>query len=138
MTAMTSRRIIFALAGVLLLLASPAAWGCESSDMASCQMSACPMSAAGSQMPSCHQATGDSPVRGSMGPAAGACCQAPLDREPIDSTPVSLLNPTSALAPAGAVAEAAQERPGTQAGADTVASQRHGLGRYTLLSSFLI
>ena len=73
-----------------------------------------------------------------MGPAAGACCQAPLDREPIDSTPVSLLNPTSALAPAGAVAEAAQERPGTQAGADTVASQRHGLGRYTLLSSFLI
>ena len=44
---MKNRRIICTLAGILLLLTSPVAWGCESTDMASCQMSACPMSAGG-------------------------------------------------------------------------------------------
>ena len=89
-------------------------------------------------MPGCHEGAESNPDRGSMGPSAGACCQAPLDREPIDSTPVGLSSPTSTLLPAGDVAEAPKARPASQAGADTVASQRHELGRYTLLATFLI
>jgi hypothetical protein len=135
---MKSRRIICTLAGLLLLLTSPVAWGCESTDMASCQMAACPMSSGESPMPPCHEGFGAEQDLGSTSPTLGACCQAPLDREPIDSTPVSQLDLTSSLLPAGAAAEAPQERPATQANADTVASQRHELGRYTLLSSFLI
>lgn len=89
-------------------------------------------------MPPCHAGAGAAQDLGSLSPALGACCQAPLDREPIDSTPVNQLHVTSSLLHAGAVAEAPQERPATQSNVDTVASQRHELGRYTLLSSFLI
>ena len=136
---MISRRTLAALIGVLLLLASPMAWGCDSVDTGVCQMSACPMSGAGSSTPGCHEGAGTSKDRGSLTPAAGACCQAPIDREPIDSAPVGQLDLSSSLLLAEAVQSTVEEPLEPLVSSDaTIASQGHELGRYTLLSSFLI
>jgi hypothetical protein len=136
---MISRRTLAALIGVLLLLASPMAWGCDSVDTGVCQMSACPMSGAGSSMPGCHEGAGTSQDRGSLTPAAGACCQAPIDREPIDSAPAGQLDLSSSLLLAEVVQSRVEERLEPLVSSDaTIASQGHELGRYTLLSSFLI
>ncbi len=74
-----------------------------------------------------------------MTPAAGACCQAPIDREPIDSAPVGQLDLSSSLLLAEVVQSTVEERLVPLVSSDaTIASQGHELGRYTLLSSFLI
>jgi len=136
---MTSRKLLCALIGALLLLASPMAWGCDSRDMTSCQMAPCTMSVAGSSMPDCHETAGASQNRGSLAPASSACCQAPLDREPIDSAPTSQIDLSSTPFLAEVDMVAVQEELETPSDSDTtVASQRHELGRYTLLSSYLI
>ena len=138
-TAMTTRKPLCALIGALLLLASPMAWGCDSMDTGDCQMSACPMSGAGSSMPGCHDESGASQDRGSLAPAQSACCQAPLDREPIESAPTSQIDLPSGLFLAEVERSTVQERLEPLADSDaTIASQRHELGSYTLLSSFLI
>ena len=75
----------------------------------------------------------------SMGAGAGSCCDAPLDREPIDTVPANPLlpSPTDCLVEAVASVTAQGLESLTDADA-TVASQEHELGRYTLLSTFLI
>lgn len=90
-------------------------------------------------MPGCQEGAGTSHDRGSLTPTATACCKAPLDREPIDSAPAGQLDLPSNLFLTEVDAIAAQEHLESLASSDTtVASQRHELGRYTLLSSFLI
>ena len=137
---MVRRRTLVALIGALLLLASPMAWGCDSMDTGDCQMSACPMSGAASSMPGCHEGAGASPDRGSLTPAASACCQAPVDREPIDVAPVGQLDPSTSLLLAEVVQSTVEIplEPPLVSSDTTIASQGHELGRYTLLSSFLI
>lgn len=116
------------------------AWGCDSVDTGVCQMSACPMSGAGSSMPGCHEDAGASPDRGSLTPAASACCQAPVDREPIDAAPVGQLDLFTSLLLAEVVQSTVEIplEPPLVSSDTTIASQGHELGRYTLLSSFLI
>ena len=107
---MMSRKLLCALLGALLLLASPMAWGCDSMDMNGCQMSACPLSGAGGSMPDCHKAAGASQDRGSLAPVPSACCQAPLDREPIESVPTGQLELPSSLFLAEVERSTVQER----------------------------
>ena len=138
-TTMFLRRTIYVLMGVLLLLSSPVAWGCDSTDSGVCQMSACPMTGAGTSMPDCHEAGDESRDRGSLAPAASACCSAPLEREPIESAPTAQLNHSSSLLLDEV--ESIDPQPWLEplvSSDATIASQRHELGRYTLLSSFLI
>jgi len=136
---MLSRRTIYVLTGVLLLLSSPVAWGCESTDTSDCQMSACPMSGAGGSMPDCDAGDGSSRDRRAVAPVPSACCSAPLDREPIDSAPTAQFDLSSSL-PLDEVDSIDPQlwlEPLASSDA-TIASQRHELGRYTLLSAFLI
>jgi hypothetical protein len=136
---MISRRTLVALIGAFLVLASPMAWGCDSMEAGVCQMSACPMSAAGGSMPGCHEVDGASQDCGSVAPVPSACCQAPLDRRPIDSAPTGQLDLLSGLFLAEVELSTVQERLEPLADSEaTIASQRYELGRYTLLSSFLI
>ena len=138
-TTMFTRRTIYVLTGLLLLLSSPVAWGCDSANSGACQMSACPMASTGASMPGCHDAANESPDRGSLAPAANACCSAPLDREPIDSAPTAQFDPSSSLLLDEVTSIDPQPWLAPLVSSDaTIASQRHELGRYTLLSSYLL
>jgi hypothetical protein len=135
---MIRRRILCALVAGLFLVTSPAAWGCETTDVAACQMSACPLSG-GSGTAGCHRSAGTAPGADSMGTTAGSCCDAPLDRDPIDTVPINhwLPSPTDARIEAGSPVTEEGLEPLANSDA-TVRSQTHELGRYTLLSTFLI
>ena len=134
-----TRKLLCALIGALLLLTSPVAWGCDTTDMAACQMSACPMSGAGSTIPGCHEPASDSQDRGALAPARTACCDAPLEREPVDSTvSLQLERPSSQLVTEGPVSASREPLDPPASCEATIASQKHRLGHYTLLSSFLI
>lgn len=90
-------------------------------------------------MPDCHEAAGGSGDRGTLASATGSCCTAPLDREPIDSAPAAQVELSSSLLLDQVEALDPKPRQEPLASSDaTIASQRHELGRYTLLSSFLI
>lgn len=141
---MTNRETLTAVTGILLvLMSSPVAWGCDSMEAASCQLSACPMSSAISgaenAVPPCHSGSEGTQDRGSLAPAASACCQAPVDREPIDSASNGQIDLSSSLLLAEVDVVAVQEKVQKPLdSAATVASQRHELGRYKLLSAYLI
>lgn len=90
-------------------------------------------------MPGCHEPAGDSQDRSALAPARTACCDAPLEREPVDSTvSLQLERPSSQLVTEEQASTPWEPLDPPASCEATIASQKHQLGHYTLLSSFLI
>jgi hypothetical protein len=130
---------IFALG---LLLVSPVAWGCEATGMESCAMSDCPMTDQ-LEADACHEseALSDQALSGcdAMPEAWIACCDAPVDQDParVDAA-MSWYQTTTPLI---ILAERVEPRPPSGPPdfiSETISSRQHELGRFTLLSSFLL
>lgn len=118
------------------------AWGCEGPDMQDCSMSNCPMPDQ-QESEGCHEPDSSSD-HGSSGCDAGpvmwiACCEAPVDPEPgkLDSVSCCDHDTTPLVVLAERVEVEPPLRPPDHI-AEAISSQQHELGRFTLLSSFLL
>lgn len=129
------------LLGVLLL--PPVLWGCEEAETSDCSMQECPF--AGPRVAGgCHEAV-ESPqepsvIEGRSVPGAQfGCCAVPMDPDTGMATSATSreLISTSLTVSIESVAPR-QPRLPSDLMARTVASQVHDLGRFTLLSSFLL
>ena len=129
------------LLGVLLL--PPVLWGCEEAETSDCSMQECPF--AGPRVANgCHEAAESSqdPSMTDGRPVPGTqfgCCVTSMDPDTGKATSgtVRELNPTSLTVSIESVAPR-QPRLPSDLMAQTVAAQVHDLGRFTLLSSFLL
>lgn len=139
---MRQKRTFATILALGLLLLSPVAWGCEATGMQSCSMSDCPMTDQ-QESDACHESepVSDHALSGcDATPEAWiACCDASADREPgkVESatswsqatTPLVILTeriePWSPSGPPDFISEA-------------ISARQHNLGRFTLLSSFLL
>lgn len=135
---------ILALCSLALVLASPVAWGCEGTGMENCAMAACPMGeghgAREVTAPShCGQdaaETTDCAVRRAV---SVDCCDAPAERPLAESAPgnpsVSRHEPPSG----GTTGLQVEAPPPLPVDATCVVrTQQHELGRFTMLSSYLL
>ena len=124
------------------LCLSPFAWSCEGNETQSCSMSDCPMPGE-TLVSDCHQsderADSESAVTDDGHRAWIACCESPIDNAPADfdsslcwhdhsSFRTHLAGQIETQPPAWAQDSVAQ----------SISSQQHKLGRFTLLSSFLL
>jgi len=138
---MQRQRTLAAIVALGILIVSPIAWGCEGADMKSCSMSDCPMSDM-QEVDGCHEPTASSTQ--SFNCESGhqvliACCDAPVDQEQAQvaaatflkhgSTPLLLLPENVELHPPSRPPDSISQ---------AISSQQHELGRFTLLSSFLL
>ena len=144
---MRRQRTLVTILALGILLVSPMAWGCEGTGMQNCSMSDCPMPdqpAAGG----CHEpdgVSGDGPAHdGAPGCDPGpevwiACCDAPVDQEPakVDSASAWVHSTVPLIVLAERVEPQARSRPPDLI-SEAISSQQHELGRFTLLSSFLL
>jgi hypothetical protein len=124
------------------LLISPMAWGCDGAGGQNCRMSNCPMNDQQSAH-GCPQSE-TSPEHSSMGCAAGqemgiACCDAPGDLEPatVDSESSRDRGTTQLVVLAEQAELQLPVRPPDLV-SEAISSQQHELGRFTLLSTFLL
>ena len=139
---MQPKQIIGAMLALGLLFGSPLAWGCEWASMQDCEMSSCPMT---EQEPvdSCHgeglpssQMLSDCDSEPEL---AIDCCEAPIEQEPAKIGSQSTWSDGGS--PLVVLADAVRQPPPlmpTNLAADAVSAQQHDLGRFTLLSSFLL
>lgn len=128
---MWQRRTIVAILALGFLFVSPFAWGCEGTGMQNCSMSDCPM-------------TDEQPVDDCHEPAPmtehdPSSCDAPIDQEPakVDSA----YNRDHSTIPLIVLTETVEIRPPSRPPdliSETISTQQHELGRFTLLSSFLL
>lgn len=136
------QRTIVAILAWGILFVSPFAWGCEGTGMQNCSMTDCPMTKA-PEVDDCHPSA-DMAEHDYSGcnaePGAWiACCDAPVDLEPakVDSASNWDDSPTPLIV----LAESVEIRPPLRPPpliSETISSQQHELGRFTLLSSFLL
>jgi len=141
-TGMQRQRILAAIIALGTLLVTPIAWGCEGTDMKSCSMSDCPMM---EEQPAedCHESPASSEHDSSGCEAATevwiACCDAPIDQEPVKVDSAS--NWDHSTTPLIVLAERIEvqlpSRPPDLI-SEAISAQQHELGRFTLLSSFLL
>lgn len=139
---MTQRRKLVAMVALGVLLGSPFAWGCEGTGMQNCSMSDCPMT---DQQPTddCHETAGPSEHDSSGCDAQPelwiACCDAPVNQEPAKVESAS--NWDHSATALSFLAEPVEIRPPSRSLdliSDAISAQQHELGRFTLLSSFLL
>lgn len=128
---------------LLGLLISPMAWGCDGIDMQSCAASGCPMMSAGHQTTKCHEGVPEVEVSQrschATPEARVACCETQVDTERlmIGSIASSSFGPTPQSLLSGQVAIGPVPRPPDLAWM-ALGTRRHELGRFTLLSTFLL
>lgn len=136
------RRTLVAILALGILFVSPFAWGCEGTGMQNCSMSDCPMT---DEQPvdDCHEpapmAEHDSSGCDAHPEMGFAFCEAPIDQEPVNvdsasnwdhgTTPLIVLVETIEIQP--------HSRPPDRI-SEVISSQQHEVGRFTLLSSFLL
>lgn len=139
---MKQRRAIALTLALGVLLVSPIAWGCEGTGVQDCSMSDCPMTQQ-QEAEDCHQSAApiepDSFACDADPEIWIACCDAPIDQEPakIDATSSSDHGAT----PLVILAERLEVQPPTRPpdlASEAISAQQHELGRFTLLSSFLL
>ena len=139
---MRQQRTFATILALGLLLLPPVAWGCEATGMLNCSMSDCPMP---DQLESdgCHESepVSDHALSGcDATPEAWiACCDAPVDREP--AKVASAASWSQATTPLIMLAERIEPR--SPSGppdfiSEAISARQHELGRFTLLSSFLL
>ena len=127
--------VLFALA---LLLVSPCAWGCDSSGMKGCDMSERPMS---EEQGSSHcEQDDDEPMDcGGQKTVSVDCCDAPADRSVAEIAPSSVSVSRLDLPTAGTTGIQSEAPPPLPVDATCVIrTQQHELGRFTMLSSYLL
>ena len=136
------RKVSIAIALASLFL-TPVAWGCERGDMEGCSMSACPLMSASQRMPDCH---GPSPALSSAhqgcdlaAVAQVDCCAGRVSPEPTTLSSSAPTNPEpSPLVPrTEGLAVEAPPRPPERAWM-ALETRTHDLGRFTLLSAYLL
>ena len=131
--------VIFALG---ILFVPPIAWGCEGSDMQNCSMSDCPMPIP-QEVEGCHDSDA-SPDQVSSNCGATpevwiSCCDGRVDQEPAKVDSASYWDPSTT--PLVILAEHIEIQPPSRPPdlvSEVIFSQQHELGRFTLLSSFLL
>ena len=121
-----------------LLLATPLAWGCDSSAMAGCDMGDCPISDGHGS--SSWDQNGDGPS-GCDGQVAVSldCCDEPADRPLAEETTAQSSGQRLEL-PTAEIAQLRSEPPPPLPvdAACVICSQEHSLGRFTILSTYLL
>ena len=139
---MKPRRAIVAIFAFGILFVTPSAWGCEGTDMQNCSMSDCPM-VQERPVEGCHESAAPSQPDSSGCDTESAswiaCCDAPLDREPAKTGSASIWDQSAT--PLVVLAERVELQPPARppdGRSEAVSAQWHELGRYTLLSSFLL
>ncbi len=139
---MRKRLTLSAILALGLLLVSPMTWGCEGTGMQDCSMSNCPMPDQ-QKSDSCHRADSSSDHDSSGCDASPviwiACCGAPGDPEPAKLDSASFCDHDTT--PLVVLAERVEFEPPLRPPdliSETISSQQHELGRFTLLSSFLL
>lgn len=139
---MRKRQTLSAILALGLLFVSPIAWGCEGTGMQDCSMSNCPMPDQ-QESAGCHEPDSSSD-HGSSGCEPGpevwiGCCQAPVEPEPAKLDSVSFGD--HGTTPLVVLAERVEVEPPLRPPdliSEAISSQQHELGRFTLLSSFLL
>ncbi len=129
-----------AILALLALLAPPMAWGCGASEKLNCAMSDCPMSKpADTPMSGCHSGQEDSRACDVRANAWLGCCDTTVGQEPVEATLSSQPDLRGApLVVEVGVLESHAPAPPAIAAARVLQSQLHSLGRFTLLSSYLL
>lgn len=138
---------IAVLALLALFVVSPIAWACEVSGVAECTMEACPMADPG---PEPHCPLGDAPMDGmaEKAPATGGhippggpavnCCDS-TSAPDADATPSQALSVQLRQASTAAGTVLVERPPKLPMEAARIhQSQQHEVGRFTILSSFLL
>lgn len=125
-----------------LLVLSPVAWGCEATGMQNCSMSDCPMPDQ-QELDGCHESEDltDQALSGcaAVPEAWIACCDAPVDQDPAKVDAATSWYETTT--PLIILAERVEPRPPSGPPdliSEIISSRQHELGRFTLLSSFLL
>ena len=140
--AMQRRQTSVAILALGLLLVSPFAWGCEGTGMQNCSMSDCPMTDP-QPVDDCHESVPMAEHESSSCDAQPeswlALCDAPIDQEPVnvDSAP-NWDHSTTPLIGLAATVEIQLHSMPPDLISEAISSQQHELGRFTLLSSFLL
>mgnify|MGYP001828741529 FL=1 len=139
---MRHQRSLVAILALGILFVSPFAWGCEGTGMRNCTMSDCHMTEE-RDVDDCDE-SGEMAEHESAGCDSApeswvACFEAPADLEPakIDSASIWDDSPTPLIVLAESVEIRPPYRP-PDLRSETISSQQHELGRFTLLSTFLL
>jgi len=129
-----------AILALLALLAPPMASGCGAAGMPNCAMSDCPMSEPDdTPMSGCHSGREDSRACDVTANARLKCCDTTIGQEPVEATVGSQPDLRGApLVVEVGVLEPHAPAPPSIAAARVLQSQQHSLGRFTLLSSYLL
>ncbi len=139
---MRRRRSISAVFVLLWLLVPPVAWSCESTGMESCGTSYCPMlnpqGAKGCHEPETSIQQGSSGCE-EAGEALLAYCLVPVEQDPVhlDSPSLDQQVTVRVVTLAGRVEIKPPIGPPDRV-REAISSRQHELGRFTLLSSFLL
>ena len=139
---MRQQRTFATILALGLLLLPPVAWGCEATGMLNCSMSDCPMPDQ-QESDGCHEAE-DLLDQGSSGCDAGpeiwtGYCDAPVEQDSARVDSEAYRDQTAA--PLIMLAERIEPR--SPSGppdfiSEAISARQHDLGRFTLLSSFLL
>lgn len=139
---MHKKRTISAMLAFGLLFGSPLAWGCEWASMQDCSLSACPMTDHHAAK-GCHEAAVTpaeiSSACDAQPQASIECCASPAEPEPARMDSQSIWDDN--VSPLTVLADAVQQPPPSRPPdlvSNAISSQQHELGRFTLLSSFLL
>jgi hypothetical protein len=131
---------ITAVLALVALLAPPTAWGCSDSGMEDCGMASCGIPD-DMKMPDCHsgQQMQESKSCDVEANISLDCCGMSAAQEPVEATGEGLSQVRSEplMVEAGELKEEVDPSP-PMAATQALHTQQHSLGRYTLLSSFLL
>ncbi len=135
---MRNTTYILALLLLGVVLVSPTAWGCESSQMSECSLANCPMNAE-QVSPNCQQMNGHSAGCGSREAISDACCGEPRG-EPLAEQAVGQSSNSRVAPPIAAFGEIGLEPPPLLPADATkvICTKQHEVGRFTILSSYLL
>jgi len=131
---------VIALLALVALLAPPTAWGCAELGMLDCSKSGCEMSEPnGMKMSDCHSEQDGSQSCEIEADSWFECCAMSAAQEPVEATgdELSNLRTESMMVEVGESQTAVLPLP-TVAASRVLQSQQHALGRFTLLSSYLL
>jgi hypothetical protein len=139
---MRRQRIPLTILALGFLFVTPLVWGCEETGMQNCSMSACPMTDE-PVADDCHDSA--APVERNPSDCDAepdiwiSCCDAPADQNParVDAASIWDLSTTPLALSAEILEIQPPPRPPDWISV-AISTQRHELGRFTLLSSFLL
>lgn len=131
---------VIALLALVALLGPPTAWGCAETGMPDCSMAGCEMTDPNdSKMSDCHDEQQESRSCDVEAKMSFDCCDMSAAQEPVEATgdDLSNLRTESMTVEVGELETVVVPQP-PLAAFRSIQSRQHALGRFTLLSSFLL